>query len=136
MEAQRVTRLSVPGERVRIACVLVQREDRLDEIVAQARAKDATREPGGTSHFVIVDAAGNVVSMTTTIESPFGRFSFTIEVEGTLVRVKSALDVTRARIAADDYLRFRSFLGEIDAALAQPLVIAPPSAGDESEKAR
>jgi len=39
---------------------------------AQARAKDATREPGGTSHFVIVDAAGNVVSMTTTIESPFG----------------------------------------------------------------
>jgi tetratricopeptide (TPR) repeat protein len=75
-------------------------------------------------------------SPSRTIESPFGRFSFTIEVEGTLVRVKSALDVTRARIAADDYLRFRSFLGEIDAALAQPLVIAPPSAGDESEKAR
>ena len=33
---------------------------------------DATREPAGTSHFVIVDAAGNAVSMTTTIESLFG----------------------------------------------------------------
>lgn len=33
---------------------------------------DATREPGGTSHFVIVDAAGNAVSMTTTVESVFG----------------------------------------------------------------
>lgn len=33
---------------------------------------DATAEPGGTSHFVVVDAAGNVVSMTTTVESIFG----------------------------------------------------------------
>ncbi|WP_374598734.1 gamma-glutamyltransferase family protein [Brevundimonas sp.] len=33
---------------------------------------DATREPAGTSHFVIVDAAGNAVSMTTTVESLFG----------------------------------------------------------------
>jgi len=33
---------------------------------------DATAEPGGTSHFVIVDADGNVVSMTTTVESIFG----------------------------------------------------------------
>ena len=39
---------------------------------APARAADATVEPGGTSHFVIVDAAGNVVSMTTTVESMFG----------------------------------------------------------------
>ena len=36
------------------------------------RAPDATREPGGTSHFVIVDAEGNVVSITTTVESIFG----------------------------------------------------------------
>ncbi len=35
-------------------------------------APDATREPGGTTHFVIVDPAGNVVSMTTTVESIFG----------------------------------------------------------------
>ncbi|SFF73371.1 gamma-glutamyltransferase 1 Threonine peptidase. MEROPS family T03 [Novosphingobium sp. CF614] len=33
---------------------------------------DATAEPGGTSHMVIVDAQGNVVSMTTTVESIFG----------------------------------------------------------------
>jgi gamma-glutamyltranspeptidase/glutathione hydrolase len=33
---------------------------------------DATREPAGTSHFVVIDAAGNAVSMTTTVESVFG----------------------------------------------------------------
>lgn len=33
---------------------------------------DTTQEPGGTTHFVIVDARGNVVSMTTTVESLFG----------------------------------------------------------------
>jgi gamma-glutamyltranspeptidase / glutathione hydrolase len=33
---------------------------------------DSTREPGGTSHFVVGDARGNVVSMTTTVESIFG----------------------------------------------------------------
>ena len=33
---------------------------------------DATREPAGTSHFVIVDAEGDAVSMTTTVESVFG----------------------------------------------------------------
>lgn len=39
---------------------------------APARDADATDEPAGTSHFVVVDAAGNAVSMTTTIESYFG----------------------------------------------------------------
>ncbi len=33
---------------------------------------DATKEPGGTTHFVVKDLAGNVVSMTTTVESIFG----------------------------------------------------------------
>lgn len=33
---------------------------------------DSTREPAGTSHFVVVDAKGNAVSMTTTVESLFG----------------------------------------------------------------
>jgi gamma-glutamyltranspeptidase/glutathione hydrolase len=33
---------------------------------------DATREPGGTSSFVVVDRWGNVVAMTTTVESVFG----------------------------------------------------------------
>ncbi len=39
---------------------------------AGIRAPDATAEPGGTTHMVIVDGAGNVVSMTTTVESIFG----------------------------------------------------------------
>ena len=33
---------------------------------------DNTKEPGGTSHFVIVDGDGDVLSMTTTVESIFG----------------------------------------------------------------
>lgn len=36
------------------------------------RAADATVEATGTSHFVIVDPTGDVVSMTTTVESYFG----------------------------------------------------------------
>jgi gamma-glutamyltranspeptidase/glutathione hydrolase len=36
------------------------------------RGRDATQESAGTSHFVVVDADGNVVSMTTTVESVFG----------------------------------------------------------------
>jgi gamma-glutamyltranspeptidase/glutathione hydrolase len=39
---------------------------------ADAMAADHTPEPGGTTHFIIVDAGGNVVSMTTTVESIFG----------------------------------------------------------------
>lgn len=35
-------------------------------------AADRTREPAGTSHFIVRDHAGNVVSMTTTVESIFG----------------------------------------------------------------
>ncbi|MBV8784872.1 MAG: gamma-glutamyltransferase [Gammaproteobacteria bacterium] len=36
------------------------------------RGHDATNEAAGTSHFVIVDADGNVASITTTVESVFG----------------------------------------------------------------
>jgi gamma-glutamyltranspeptidase/glutathione hydrolase len=39
---------------------------------ARGPARDNTRESTGTSHFVVVDAQGNVVSMTTTVESVFG----------------------------------------------------------------
>lgn len=39
---------------------------------ARAARIDATMEVAGTSHFVIVDARGNAVSMTTTVESIFG----------------------------------------------------------------
>jgi gamma-glutamyltranspeptidase/glutathione hydrolase len=37
-----------------------------------SRAADGTREAAGTSHFVVMDAAGNVAAMTTTVESVFG----------------------------------------------------------------
>jgi gamma-glutamyltranspeptidase / glutathione hydrolase len=39
---------------------------------ARPSGRDNTREAAGTSHFVVVDADGNVVSMTTTVESIFG----------------------------------------------------------------
>jgi len=39
---------------------------------APAYAKDNTQEVAGTTHLVIVDRWGNVVSMTTTVESTFG----------------------------------------------------------------
>ncbi|MCC6918167.1 MAG: gamma-glutamyltransferase [Alphaproteobacteria bacterium] len=39
---------------------------------AEKRASDETGGWTGTSHFVVVDNAGNVVSMTTTVEGPFG----------------------------------------------------------------
>jgi gamma-glutamyltranspeptidase/glutathione hydrolase len=41
-------------------------------LITLPRARDATAESPGTSHFVVVDAVGNVVSMTTTVESVFG----------------------------------------------------------------
>ncbi|MBA3669821.1 MAG: gamma-glutamyltransferase [Sphingomonas sp.] len=41
-------------------------------VAAPAMAADRSLEPAGTSHFIIRDAAGNVVSMTTTVESIFG----------------------------------------------------------------
>ena len=40
--------------------------------LAPLMAADKTLEPIGTSHFIVRDAAGNVVSMTTTVESIFG----------------------------------------------------------------
>ncbi|MDQ0466661.1 gamma-glutamyltranspeptidase/glutathione hydrolase [Caulobacter ginsengisoli] len=39
---------------------------------AGVRGPDKTVEPGGTSHYIIVDQWGNVVSITTTVESVFG----------------------------------------------------------------
>jgi gamma-glutamyltranspeptidase/glutathione hydrolase len=42
------------------------------EIAGYVRGDDETEEAGGTSHFVITDFDGNVVSMTTTVESVFG----------------------------------------------------------------
>jgi gamma-glutamyltranspeptidase / glutathione hydrolase len=41
-------------------------------LAAVRRGADATREAAGTSHFVVMDARGNVAAMTTTVESVFG----------------------------------------------------------------
>jgi gamma-glutamyltranspeptidase/glutathione hydrolase len=40
--------------------------------LAPLMATDSTLEPSGTSHLIVRDAQGNVVSMTTTVESIFG----------------------------------------------------------------
>ncbi|MEL7542329.1 MAG: gamma-glutamyltransferase [Pseudomonadota bacterium] len=40
--------------------------------ILRVRGRDTSRERAGTSHISIIDAAGNAVSMTTTIESAFG----------------------------------------------------------------
>jgi hypothetical protein len=63
------------------------------------------------------------------IESAFGRFHLDVTTDGDVVRVRSFLDVARARIAPDEYPRFRAFLGEIDAALSARLVVGPGEAG-------
>lgn len=39
---------------------------------APKRLQDTSHEPGGTTHFVVIDGDGNAVSMTTTVESLFG----------------------------------------------------------------
>jgi gamma-glutamyltranspeptidase/glutathione hydrolase len=39
---------------------------------APAQPEDVTEDAPGTSHFVVVDGDGDVVSITTTVESPFG----------------------------------------------------------------
>lgn len=74
--------VEVPVERMLDPAYLARRRALIGEsampapeagmLVADPPGKDSTREPGGTSHFVIADAEGNVVSMTTTIESYFG----------------------------------------------------------------
>jgi hypothetical protein len=59
------------------------------------------------------------------VQSAFGRFHLDVRVEGGVLRVRSLLDVERARIAPDEYPRFRAFLGEIDSALQERLLVGP-----------
>ena len=63
------------------------------------------------------------------VQSAFGRFHLDVSADGDVVRVRSFLDVARARIAPDEYPRFRAFLGEIDAAIEARLVVGPGEAG-------
>ena len=55
------------------------------------------------------------------VDSPFGSFRLEVAAERGVVRVRSSLNVTRARIVPADYARFRAFLLEVDAALNTPL---------------
>ena len=74
--------IAVPVERLLDPSYLAERARLIGEragpapppgtIAAALRAPDATREAAGTSHFVVVDSAGNVATMTTTVESVFG----------------------------------------------------------------
>ena len=54
------------------AAMLRPSPGKLPEIGSRTLGDDETVEQPGTSHFSIVDAGGNVLSMTTTIESAFG----------------------------------------------------------------
>ena len=60
------------------------------------------------------------------VSGPFGTFSLDVELDGSVLRVRSSLNVTRARINADDYPRFRAFLMEVDAALGSPISVSAP----------
>ena len=42
------------------------------DLAASNRGRDTTDEIGGTTHLSIIDAYGNAVSMTATVEAPFG----------------------------------------------------------------
>jgi gamma-glutamyltranspeptidase/glutathione hydrolase len=74
--------ISVPVERLLDPTYLSERAALIGEragpapqpgqFVAVPRGLDATHESQGTSHFVVMDSAGSVVSMTTTVESVFG----------------------------------------------------------------
>ncbi|HWF00562.1 MAG TPA: gamma-glutamyltransferase family protein [Caulobacteraceae bacterium] len=75
--------VDVPVEGLLAPDYLAQREALIGDVAgpppsfglprgAPRRGPDATREPGGTSSFVVVDRWGNAVAMTTTVESVFG----------------------------------------------------------------
>jgi transglutaminase-like putative cysteine protease/Flp pilus assembly protein TadD len=63
------------------------------------------------------------------LSGPYGRFTVDVAAEpGGLVRVRTFLDVTRYRIPAAEYAAFRSFLGDIDALLAERISVGPGGA--------
>ena len=59
------------------------------------------------------------VPETQSLEGPFGRFRLEAVAEAGVVRVRSTLEVARVRVTPADYPRFRAFLAEVDAAIAQ-----------------
>lgn len=57
------------------------------------------------------------------LDSPFGRFALEVDRDGHVVRVHSRLDVVRHRLPPADYGEFRRFLGDVDAALGQRILV-------------
>ncbi|HEX4458400.1 MAG TPA: DUF3857 domain-containing protein, partial [Polyangia bacterium] len=60
---------------------------------------------------------------TRTVAAPFGHFTLSARAANGAVEVDAALEVDRHRIAREDYAAFRRFCADVDAALAQDLVI-------------
>jgi transglutaminase-like putative cysteine protease/tetratricopeptide (TPR) repeat protein len=57
------------------------------------------------------------------VESPFGTFSLDVEAGDGTVAINSTLVVTQARIEPSSYPAFRSFLRDIDAVLAERMLV-------------
>ena len=58
-----------------------------------------------------------------TAESPFGRLRMTVESNPRQVMTRTELEITRDRIAADEYPAFRRWVEEVDQILRQRLII-------------
>jgi hypothetical protein len=57
------------------------------------------------------------------IESPFGRFEFSVKSGGEKVTARAQLELFRHRITAKEYPEFRKFCLAVDALVGQPLVV-------------
>ncbi len=57
------------------------------------------------------------------VEAPFGRFQLAVDAHEGEVVVTASLQVDRHRIARADYAAFRAFCADVDAAVAQEIVV-------------
>jgi hypothetical protein len=82
-----------------------------------------------TYHLPVGDQATSL-PRSRRIETKFGRFDLSVLAtrSGTVV-AESRLDVARDRIAPADYPGFRSFLADVDAAMAERIVVEPTRPG-------
>ena len=63
-----------------------------------------------------------------TVEAPFGKFALAVEARAGEVVTTATLQIDRHRIAQADYAAFRKFCAEVDAAVAQELVVGGEAA--------
>ncbi|MFO0609873.1 MAG: DUF3857 domain-containing protein [Polyangiales bacterium] len=62
------------------------------------------------------------------IESPFGRLEYTIEANGSELRVRRVLVLSRDRVTPQEYAAFRTFAQQVDDALARRVTVRMPAA--------